>query len=109
MSVQYTADYTDAQGVRFRCYVECGPMGWVATIFDQRPTNLRINRPVMVFGDFVEDPDSGKDMVQGVLPWFVRRERLSGQSLKWNESNPQRPHSATIADHSMAPHGSNAD
>jgi hypothetical protein len=96
MSIQYTAEYTDRNGVRFRCYVECGPMGWVATIFDQRPANRKSNRPSMIFGDFVEDPETGKTMVQGILPWFARREHLSAQPLQWNESCVPSSHASSV-------------
>ena len=72
MPTRYTTDYSDPQGARFRGYVECGPMGWVVCIVDLRPTDPIIHQPIKVFGDFVEDPEAGKVMVEARLPWFLK-------------------------------------
>jgi hypothetical protein len=85
MPTRYTTDYSDPQGARFCSYVECGPMAWVVCIVDLRPTDPIIHQPIKVFGDFVEDPEAGKVMVEARLPWFLRSEHLPNQLLTWEE------------------------
>lgn len=76
----FRADYPNDGPTVFRCFVQAGPVGWGAYIND-----LRTPEPTLAFGEFVDNPETGKALVERMLPRFLDRNELQNQSLIWRE------------------------